>query len=92
MSEIKKLFTTCIFVLAFASPYSAREHNGFKHKPYNKRHLLTCLEGNSEYCFLRFLNFQLSFFQGLYDIHIKLQGVPLLGWDAPVLAVGMNVR
>ena len=32
------------------------------------------------------------FFQGLYDIHIKLQGVPLLGWDAPVMAVGMNVR
>ena len=32
------------------------------------------------------------YFQGLYDIHIKLQGVPLLGWEAPVMAVGMNVR
>ncbi|KAJ7340243.1 H(+)/Cl(-) exchange transporter 7 [Desmophyllum pertusum] len=31
------------------------------------------------------------FNEGLYDIHIKLQGVPLLGWDAPVMAVGMNV-
>ncbi|KAL9957079.1 hypothetical protein ACROYT_G038670 [Oculina patagonica] len=32
------------------------------------------------------------FNEGLYDIHIKLQGVPLLGWDAPVMAVGMNVK
>lgn len=31
------------------------------------------------------------FNEGLYDIHIKLQGVPLLGWEAPVMAVGMNV-
>ena len=30
--------------------------------------------------------------QGLYDIHVKLQGVPLLGWEAPVMAVGMNAR
>ncbi|KAL9957142.1 hypothetical protein ACROYT_G038744 [Oculina patagonica] len=32
------------------------------------------------------------FNEGLYDIHIKLQGVPLLGWDAPVMAHGMNVN
>lgn len=30
------------------------------------------------------------FNEGLYDIHVKLQGVPLLGWEAPVMAVGMN--
>lgn len=31
------------------------------------------------------------FNEGLYDIHIKLQGVPLLGWEAPVMAVQMQV-
>lgn len=31
------------------------------------------------------------FNEGLYDIHIKLQGVPLLGWEAPVMAVEMYV-
>lgn len=31
------------------------------------------------------------FNEGLYDIHIKLQGVPLLGWEAPSMAVGLNV-
>ena len=38
------------------------------------------------------LKFAPSLVQGLYDIHIKLQGVPLLGWEAPSMAVGLNVR
>ncbi|EDO35008.1 predicted protein [Nematostella vectensis] len=29
------------------------------------------------------------FNEGIYDMHIKLQGVPLMGWDPPIMATGI---
>ena len=41
-------------------------------------------------CLVCVLNFQ--FIQGLYDIHIHLNSIPLLGWEPPDSAAGLQAR
>ena len=39
-----------------------------------------------------FCNYLFLFQQGIYDIHIKLAGVPFLDWETPQMATHIPIR
>jgi len=36
--------------------------------------------------------FPVTMLQGIYDSHIHLQGVPLLGWEPPLMSQNISAR
>ena len=37
-------------------------------------------------------NYDAIMFQGLYDLHIQMMGIPLLPWEPPELSYGITAR